>query len=136
MKISAFLLLLTLISCAHDPRVASDSMAGGNVKVSAVKMYRPGEVCFDITINLNGVDQKAAESSNWSLAWVDQNSRYHLLSMTLRDPASIPQGAHSRWKNYFRTCAAKASLNDVKSLILTPKELPFRGTQGLKLEWK
>ncbi len=142
MKVSLVLFfLLFFISCTHQPAfrnghpVAYDSMAEGKVRASAVKQTGPSEVCFDITLNVKGAEQKTAEPSNWSLAWVDGNSRYHLMSLIQRDPASAPKGENKDWTNTFRTCAAKASMNDVKSLILTPKELPYEDTQGLKLEW-
>ncbi len=142
MKVSLVLFFfLFFISCTHQPSfmnghpVAYDSMAEGKVRASAVKQMGPNEVCFEITINVKGAEQKSAESSNWSLAWVDANSRYHLMSLIQRDPASVPSGDHKAWTNNFRTCAAKASMIDVKSLVLTPKELPYQDTQGLKLEW-
>ena len=142
MKVSAILfLLLSFISCTHQPPfrnghpVAYDSIADGNIRASAVKILQSSEVCFDITLNVKGVEQRTAEPSNWSLAWVDGNSRYHLMSLIQRDPAAAPKGQHKDWTNRFRTCAAKASMNDVKSLILTPKEIPFGDTQGLNLRW-
>lgn len=143
MKVSAVLfLLLFLISCTHRPAfrkghpVAYDSIADGKVRASAVKILGASEVCFDITINVKGTEQRTAEPSNWSLAWIDGNSRYHLMSLIQRDPAAAPQGTQNEWTNTFRTCGAISNLNEVKSLILTPKELPYEDTQGLKLKWK
>ncbi len=142
MKVSALLFFLLLfMSCTHKPSfrnghpVAYDSMAEGKISASAVKILESSEVCFDITLDVKGVEQKTAETSNWSLAWVDGNSRYHLIGLIQRDPAATPKGEHKEWTNRFRTCAAKASMKDVKSLILTPKEIPFGDTQGLHLKW-
>jgi hypothetical protein len=92
---------------------------------------------------MKGVDQQDAIPSNWTVAWVDKQSQYHLLSLNQRDPASVPQGgqkiapygAYQEWTNTFRACASKARLDDVKSLILTPKTLPYKATEGLNLEW-
>lgn len=142
MKVSATLfILLFSISCTHRPAlrnghpVAYDSIAKGRIWASAVRILGANDVCFDITINVKGTEQRSAEPSNWSLAWIDKNSRYHLMSMIQRDPAAIPKENGEIWTNTFRTCAAKSSMNDVKSLILTPKELPFENTLGLKLQW-
>jgi hypothetical protein len=143
MKVSVVLsFLLFFISCTHRPSsrdgnpVAYDSIANGKIKATAMKQTGPSEVCFDITLNVSGVDQKLAEASNWSLAWVDGNATYRLMSLIQRDPASSPQGHGKNWTNTFRTCATKHSMNDVTSLILTPKEIPFEETQGLNLKWQ
>ena len=152
MRTLLFLSLAMLISCSHQRGpasetsrpVASDSMALGNIKASAVKTVENKNVCFDITLMMKGVDRKEAGPSNWTVAWVDQNSRYRLLSLNQRDPASVPQGGtkiapyghYQEWKNNFRTCAHKAQLKDVKAIVLTPKELSYKETEGLRLEWK
>jgi hypothetical protein len=146
MKALCILGLFILASCAlhKDPisekgnPVAFDQMASGNVRASAVKVIDQQEVCFNISLMMKGVDQKEAFASNWTLAWVDKDSRYHLLTMSQRDPASEPQGggAHREWTNSFRTCTAQVHINDVKSLVLTPKELSYQETEGLNLEWK
>lgn len=143
MKVSVVLFfLLFFISCTHKISfrdgnlVAYDSLANGKIAATAMKQTGPNEVCFDITLKVSGVDQKVAEPSNWSLAWVDGKARYHLMSLIQRDPASFPQGDGKNWTNTFRTCAAKDSMNDVTSLILTPKEIPFEETQGLHLKWQ
>lgn len=151
MRLLSFLLLATFMSCAHNrgpasvngQQVASDSVALGNVRATAVKSINAQDVCFDITLVMKNVPQKEASPSNWTVAWVDQESKYHLLNLNQRDPASDPQGGqkiapygtYEEWTNNFRTCAPKAKLGDVKSLILTPKELTYKENEGLKLEW-
>lgn len=151
MKALLTLCLFILASCAQhrgpassqgNP-VAQDSMALGNIKATAVKFVDKKNVCFDITLVMKGVDQREAMASNWSLAYVDKDSRYHLLSFNQRDPASVPQGGnkvsaygtYQEWTNTFRTCAPQAKPGDVQSLILTPKELSYKETEGMKLEW-
>ena len=151
MKVLAIISLLAIVSCAHNRGPASlngnpvayDEMAFGNIKASAVKTLEHQDVCFDISLNMKGVDQKEALASNWTLAWVDKDSKYHLLSLNQRDPASVPQGgtkvapygAYEEWSNSFKTCAPKAKMGDVKTLVLTPKELSYKETEGMKLEW-
>lgn len=151
MRLLSFLLLATLISCSqtrvpaslNDQTVAYDSMALGNVRATAVKSLEAQDVCFDITLVMKNVPQKKASPSNWTVAWVDQDSKYHLLNLNQRDPASTPKGGqkiapygtYQEWTNTFRTCASKAKLKDVKSLVLTPKELIYKEHEGLKLEW-
>lgn len=144
--------LFILIGCSHDRgpaslasnNVASDSMALGNVKATATKSTESKNVCFDIALTMTGVEQKDASTSNWTVAWVDQDSKYHLLSLNQRDPASVPQGGtkiapygyYQEWRNNFKACAPKAQLGDVKGIILTPKELPYKDSESLTLEWK
>lgn len=127
-----------------DGTVAHDSMAFGNIKATATKTTYKEDVCFDINLEMKGVEQKDAASSNWTIAWVDKASHYHLLVLNQRDPASIPQGGqkiapygtYQEWTNTFRTCAPKARFGDVKSLILTPKTLPYRVSEGMYLNWE
>lgn len=151
MKVLGLMILFIIASCSHNrgpasldgKPVAYDDLAGGNVKASAVKSVEQQNVCFDITLNMKGVDQKEAFASNWTLAWIDKDSKYHLLSLHQRDPASEPKGgtkvapygAYQEWTNTFRSCAPRARLGDVKSLVLTPKELTYKAHEGLKLEW-
>jgi hypothetical protein len=93
---------------------------------------------------MKGVEQQNAQTSNWTLAWVDKNDHYHLLNTSQRDPASVPQGgqvvapygAYEEWTSNFVTCAPKARMNDVKALVLTPKELPYKESKGLTLNWQ
>lgn len=152
MKILFNLLMFALIGCATNRspaslpnnQIAHDTMAFGNIKASATKTTQKEDVCFDIHLEMKGVEQKDAASSNWTVAWVDKNSHYHLLVLNQRDPASIPQGGqklapygtYQEWTNTFRTCAPKARFGDVKSLILTPKTLPYRVSDGMNLTWE
>ena len=123
--------------------MAYNSMALGNVKASALKTIENGDVCFDVDLVMKGVKQEDAASSNWTLAWVDQNAQYHLLNTNQREPASVPKGgtivapygAYQEWTNNFKTCASKISPSDVKALVLTPKTLPFKNEQSLHLNW-
>jgi hypothetical protein len=144
--------LLICIGCANlrpptvidGHPVAYDSMASGNVKASAIKKIEAQDVCFDISISLVAPNQLAALPRNWSLAWVDKKNQYHLLSLNQRNPASTPKGGHTiprfgqrdEWTNEFRTCASKAELDDVKGIVLTPKELPFDDKRSLRLNWE
>lgn len=150
-KIMMILCLVILASCSHQRGPASvdgnpvayDSMALGNVKASAVKRASNQEVCFDINLVTKDVKPEQAQASNWTMAWVDQNNQYHLIPITQRDPASAPQGgavvapygAYTEYSNNFTTCAPKAQIDDVKGIVLTPKDLPYTKKDGLKLTW-
>ena len=145
------LCLVILASCSHQRGPASvdgnpvayDSMALGNVKASAVKRASNQEVCFDINLVTKDVKPEQAQASNWTMAWVDQNDQYHLIPITQRDPASAPQGgavvapygAYTEYSNNFTTCAPKAQMDNVKGIVLTPKDLPYNKKDGLKLTW-
>lgn len=119
-------------------------MADGNVRASAIKKIEEHEVCFDINVALRGTTLEEAMPRNWSLAWMDRNNQYHLLSLNQRDPASVPQGGQvlprsgerNEWKNTFRTCVDRPELDDIKGIVLTPKELPYEEIRSLRLEWK
>jgi hypothetical protein len=150
-KIMMILCLVILASCSHQRGPASvdgnpvayDSMALGNVKASAVKRASNQEVCFDINLVTKDVKPEQAQASNWTMAWVDQNDQYHLIPITQRDPASAPQGgavvapygAYTEYSNNFTTCAPKAQMDNVKGVVLTPKDLPYNKKDGLKLTW-
>ncbi len=153
MKILGMITLLTfLVSCAHEMRtpashkgpIAHDSLAWGNVKAVAAKEADQQSVCFDIELTLKGTPQEQANPSNWTVAWVDKQDHYHLVSLQQRDPASgpeggtnvMPYGSYQQWSNTFRTCANKASFDDVKALVLTPKQLDYKFKDGLKLVWQ
>lgn len=143
MKFTNFIYSLLLLSCTmlteqtNGPvNVAYDEMADGKIRASATRALENQDVCFDITLIMEDVNEKEAMASNWTIAWVDTNSRYHLLSTNQRDPASAPRGSRERWTNHFRTCTPKDRQNEVNHLILTPKELSYRETEGMKLEWK
>jgi hypothetical protein len=152
MKYLSIICLIGLVSCAHHrapasmqgQQIAYDSIALGNVQAHAVKRVEKEDVCFDINLKMKGVEQQNAQTSNWTLAWVDKNDQYHLLNTSQRDPASVPQGgqivapygAYQEWTSNFVSCAPKARLNDVKALVLTPKELPYKESKGLTLNWQ
>lgn len=149
--ITTICLLVLGVSCAHyrgpasveDKDVAKNSMAGGNIKAEAKKVTHKQDTCFDIDLVAKGVERKIAEPSNWTVAWVDHQEKFHLMTLNQRDPASAPQGGRviasygtfNEWSNEFRACTSKAKLSDVKSLILTPKELPYKATEGMTLVW-
>lgn len=138
----AILSMLFIISCSRTQKtsplpsnVAYDEMAAGNIKASATRTISKQDVCFDITLIMKNVSENEAFASNWTVAWIDTNSRYHLLNNTLRDPASTPAGSYERWTNHFRICAPRDHKNEIKSLILTPKELSYKETEGMELQW-
>jgi hypothetical protein len=150
-KYLMLLCLIILASCAHNRgpasvdghKVAYDSMALGNVSANAIKRSDDKQVCFDINLYAKDVKAEQAQASNWTLAWVDSKNQYHLLPVTQRVPASVPQGgavvapygAYNEYTNTFTTCAASASIDDVKGLVLTPKDLPYSKKDGMKLSW-
>ena len=150
-KIMMILCLASLASCApqrgpasiEGNPVAYDSMALGNVKASAVKRAEDKDVCFDIKLLAKDVKPEQAQVSNWTLSWVDQNNQTHALPITQRDPASTPHGgavvapygAYNEYSNNFTTCATKAQFENVKGIVLTPKDLPYAKKDGLKLTW-
>lgn len=153
MKILGLITLLTFfVSCAHEMRgpaaykgpVAEDSLAWGNVRAVAAKQADNQSVCFDIELTLTGTPQEQASPSNWTVAWVDKQDHYHLVKLQQRDPASEPAGGETispygsfkQWTNSFRTCAPQAQVDNVKALVLTPKQLPYDFKDGLKLIWK
>ncbi|HXH76800.1 MAG TPA: hypothetical protein VNJ08_17655 [Bacteriovoracaceae bacterium] len=129
-----YLSFLLLISCANHRThsEAYDSLGAGSVHASATKRIENQDVCFDIALSMSGVSQSEASPQNWSLAWVDKKNQFHLLTLNQRDPASLPNGG----SNTFHTCAASAELDNVKGLVLTPRELPFPDKRSLKLNWK
>lgn len=152
MKILSFICLIALVGCSHQrtpasangSQVAYDTAALGNVLAYATKRMDKQDVCFDINLEMKGASQQDIMPGNWTVAWVDQQDRYHLVNMNQRDPASTPKGgnvvapygAFQEWKNTFTTCAPKANFNDVKSLVLTAKEFPWQGDRELHLTWK
>lgn len=151
MKIVSIICLIALGACSHqrnpasvaNEHVAKDTMALGNIQATAVKRVEQDNVCFDITLLTKGTDQQAVLGSNWTAAWIDKTDHFHLLSMNQRTPASAPKGgqviapygAYTEWSNDFTTCASKAQYGEVKSLVLTPKDIPYREGEGLRLNW-
>lgn len=153
MKLVSLFVLLGFIGCSHDrgpasvsnPNEAFDKIAGGNIQASAVKSKNAGEVCFDVQLKMKGIPQSEATTSNWNVAWVDKEDKFHLLTLNQRDPASTEPkggikttayGAWEEWTNAFRTCAPQTTFDNVKSLVITPKELSYKESESLNLEWK
>lgn len=150
MKFIALFSLIILASCATHRGPASvdgnpaayDSVGLGNVKATAIKRVENQEVCFDINLEMKNVNQSEAQASNWTLAWVDQNNKYHLIPVTQRNPASAADGGvvvtpyyyYERYTNNFTTCA-RANIGDVKAIVLTPKESAYT-KDGLRLSWQ
>lgn len=142
MNKSMLLLLIVFGACAKNqlnpfPKnyVAHDEMADGNIKASATKSLEEQSVCFDISIMMKNVSEREASSSNWTIAWVDANARYHLMNTNQRDPASSPSGSPEKWTNNFRTCSPKSRQDEVRYLILAPKELSYQEVEGMQLQW-
>lgn len=153
MKILSIICLLALMSCAHERHPASaangspvayDTAALGNVLAYATKRMDKHDVCFDINLEMKGGTEHEIMPSNWTVAWVDQQNQFHLINLNQRQPASTPKGgeviapywSYQEWKNSFTACAPVANANDVKSLVLTPKELPWKGNREIHLTWK
>jgi hypothetical protein len=151
MKTLSIICLIALMGCAHERHPASadgspvayDTIALGNVLAYATKKMDKQDVCFDINLEMKGGNQQEILPANWTVAWVDQQDHYHLINLNQRQPASTPEGgqvvapywAYQEWKNHFVACAPKAQFNDVKSLVLTPKELPWKGDREINLTW-
>lgn len=143
MKLSSVLCLILLAGCAHKPDstppssspLATASIAKGKITASAVKTITDQDICIVITLEAKGTRSEAVLSSNWMAAVVDQKPQFHLLTINQRDPASVPQGKRRKWTNNLRTCASRARMQDVKKLVLTPKELPFNNGEELQLIW-
>lgn len=150
MKFICFLCLFALWGCTSlknqldDPSVAFDSMSFGRVQAHATKILKNEELCFEIKLKMKNVSQKDILPSNWTVAWIDQASHYHLLRLNQRDPASIPTVVKTysffkrqrEFSNELVTCAPKTKLADVDSLVLNPKSLPFSKFGNLTLKWK
>lgn len=133
--------ILLLTACAHQttapsPEVAFDSMADGLITAEAKRRDTKQGVCFDITLKMKGVEKYDASSANWTAAWVDDQSKYFLLNLNQRDPASSPKSGSDGWMNQLITCAPQVTKDKIKTLILTPKTLPYKETEGMTLEWK
>lgn len=151
MKHLTLILLVFLVSCSNLRRPASvnghpaayGSMAWGNIKGMAIKKNMGPETCFDVELTLTGTKKDDAKVNNWTMAWVDKSNQYHLVTLRSREPASEPQGGivaaqygeFQQWKNEFSACTSKARLDDIKSLILTPKSSTYSGSKGLELNW-
>lgn len=132
---------LFLCACAHQAQkpkssIAQSSMANGLITATAEKKLIKNNVCFDINLKMKGVKQNVAAVSNWTAAWVDEESRYYLLNLRHRVPASTPRKMTDGWENNFITCVPHVSSEKINNLILTPKTLPYKEAEGMTLEWK
>ncbi len=153
MKYLGLICLLTVFGCANSrtpssvtgPNTAYDSMALGNIEAHATKYTDAQNVCFDVKLSMKGTAQaQDATPGNWNLAWVDQADKVHFLTVTQRDPASAPQGGRvaaqygefQQWTNDFKACTKDARLTEVKSLILSPKNIPYKKDDELRLIWQ
>lgn len=135
-----FSLLIALSSCSskflkQDPEVARDSIYFGKIKAVAVQEISQNDVCFDIKLKVKDFGERDVYTASWTLAFVDQNSRYHLMRLTQRNPASIPKLKGDEWHNRFRACAPQKKLNNFQYLLLTPKFSSPGLSGGLKLKW-
>lgn len=151
MKYLTIICLAAMVGCSHyrEPASANGSPVAygttglGNVLAYASKRMDKQDVCFDINVEMKGGTQQEILPSNWTVAWVDQQNNYHLLNMNQRNPASTPKGgevlapywSYQEWKNSFTACAPKANFNDVKTLVLTAKELPWKENREVNLSW-
>lgn len=142
MKAFVSLLLFILTSCTHHPspapekKMASDSIAEGKVAAVVEKATKAQELCFHINLSMKDVNQEYAEGNNWTIVWIDTDGRYHLLKLQQRGPASTTSTEKNVWTNTFSACDAKQKFEKFDSLLLSPKTLPFRESDGLKLQWK
>lgn len=144
MRTLSFLCLVSLVSCAHkaaapqkaepNPNFAEATLVGGHIQARAMRSSENQSTCFAVTISTQKTPKEAVQVSNWSAALKDQRSRFHLLSINQRDPASVPSGSFEKWTNQFKICASEARYGTVRSLILTPKEYGVEG-ESLELKW-
>ncbi len=153
MYVLKLLILISLIlSCANRRQetlvdlknVAHDSIVSGNISAKATKVTQPHEVCFEVVLKLFGTNRSHALPNNWTMAWIDQNNQYRLLSLNQRNPASSPKGGlilthfgeRQEWANTFKACGSKKDTDSVQAIVLHPKNLPFTTDRSLKLVWQ
>ncbi len=139
MKVLFLMIGLVIISCSHrqikESEVLTKQSGDGTISASARKYTLDQNLCFEIEIRSSNGTSREVSSAGWSVVWLDKNSRYHLLPLTQRSPASIPQSSGSIWKNIFRTCAPLNKLGEWGSLIFTPKFSPQAGEE-IHFIWK
>ncbi len=134
--------ILLSFGCSHrtvdlaPSDIAADSLADNKVRVLARRTIEQREICFEITLQMKGVELKDIAPSNWTLAWVDQNSRYYLMNLTQRNPASTPEKTGDLYTSHFRLCSPEGKFGKLHYLLLSPKSLPFPEVRGMKLEWR
>lgn len=139
---TSLVFLLVLISCSTpkikpSPKtVSTDAIADGKVSAVVNKETLYKTICFEISLKMDSPQKFYAEASNWTIAWVDSNQRYHLLSLQERSPASVVKAQNGLWTNSFKACDNKSKLETLDFLLLTPKTFPYRESEGLKFQWK
>lgn len=116
--------------------LATDSIADNKIKAYARKITEHREVCFEITLQLKDVELKDTAPSNWTLAWVDQNSRYFLMNLTQRNPASVPERLGDLYVNQFKVCSPEEKFGKLQYLLLGPKSLSIPEVRVMKLKWQ
>ena len=140
-SLAVSILLFFNFSCSlslsekNHSEVATDSLANNKIKASARRSIEHQDLCFEITLQMDNVDMKDVAPSNWTLALVDQNARYHLLNLTQRDPASAPERIGDQLINHFKVCSPQGKFENPQYLLLSPKSLPFPETEGMKFKW-
>jgi hypothetical protein len=151
MKFSLLLGLILMVSCTHerspaslsDKSLAAQSFALGNIKASAQKQVFKDSTCFDIQLVMKGVEEKHAQPKNWSISWLDKNNKQHELSFNQRTPASEPKGetkiapygSYQLWQSHFSVCAKDITKDEIQSIQLFAKELPYNVKEGMSLHW-
>lgn len=135
--------ILTLLACSQGSRkenktysVAYDSISQNRVKAAAIKKSSSSGVCFEVTLWLKDISWENGHSGKWSIAWVDSQKKYHLISMSQRNPSSVPKRKEDEWKNILTACAPKIQFSEVSALIMTPKDTEAFENQELRLNWQ
>lgn len=143
MKFLFCFLILILIACTQGPRkesktysVAYDSISQNRVKAAAIKKSESAGVCFEVTLWLKDISWENGHSGKWSIAWIDSKKKYHLITMSQRNPSSVPKKKEDEWKNILTACAPRVKFSDVTALILTPKDTEAFENQELRLNWQ
>jgi hypothetical protein len=142
--------LIFLISVSADvfsqdqvSHLAKDSLSSGRIKAYAKKSIEQSEVCFEVTLEISTGSREFILPKNWTMAWVNDKNQYRLLSLNQRDPASGPIGGNIAgksgdripWTNSFKTCAYLPENDQVRGIVLTPKEMPFDYERNINLNW-
>lgn len=142
MKFLFCFLIFCLIACTQGSRkenksysVAYDSISQNRVKAAAIKKSESSGVCFEVTLWLKDITWENGHSGKWSIAWVDSHKQYHLISMSQRNPSSVPKKKEDEWKNILTACAPEVQFSDVSALVLTPKNTEEFENQELRLNW-
>ena len=136
-------MILFLFACTQAPRkenktysVAYDSISQNRVKAAAIKKSEASGVCFEVTLWLKDISWENGHSGKWSIAWMDSKKNYHLISMSQRNPSSIPKKKEDEWKNTLTACAPRVPFSEVSALVITPKDTEAFENQELRLNWQ